>query len=157
VHDALSASKRPFKAPASPAAAPDLGLDTAAIDDALGFKGRNSGHIYAVGVQRSDEMKADRMVIPGAMGTAIDINFQPSGAGKAAITGDFVALASEVVPLLKALRGAGIDVTAVHNNMLEDEPRAFAIHFWANDDAVKLAKRLRAALDAVHVAKKGRR
>jgi hypothetical protein len=155
VRDSLSASKTPFDAPASAAAAPDVGLDTAAIDDALGFKGRNNGGIYAFGVPRSDEIKANGMVIPGAMGTAIAINFQPTGAGKAAITGDFVALASEVVPLLKALRGAGIEVTAVHNHMLDDEPRAFFIHFWANDDAVKLAKGLRAALDAVHVAKKG--
>jgi hypothetical protein len=155
MRDALSASKTPFEAPASPAAAPDLGLDTAAIDDALGFKGRNNGGIYAFGVPRSDEIKAEGMVIPGAMGTAIAINFQPTGAGKAAITGDFVALANEVVPLLKALRGNSIEVTAIHNHMLDDEPRAFFIHFWANDDAIKLAKGLRAALDAVHVAKKG--
>ena len=87
--------------------------------------------------------------------SAIAINFQPIGQGKAAITGDFVALGKEVVPLLKALRSNGIELTAVHNHMLDDEPRAFFVHFWANDDAVKLAKGLRAGLDAVHVAKKG--
>jgi hypothetical protein len=95
------------------------------------------------------------MAIPGAMGTAIAINFQPAGGGKAAITGDFVALAGEVNPLVKALRDNGIEVTAIHNHMLDDNPRAFFIHFWANDDAVKLAKGLRAALDAVHVAPGG--
>ena len=93
--------------------------------------------------------------IPGAMGTAIAINFQPTGDGKAAITGDFVALAGEVNPLIKALRDNGIEVTAIHNHMLDDEPRAFFIHFWANDDAMKLAKGLRKGLDAVHVASKG--
>ena len=95
------------------------------------------------------------MAIPGAMGTAIAINFQPTGDGKAAITGDFVALAGEVNPLIKALRDNGIEVTAIHNHMLDDEPRAFFVHFWANDDAVKLAKGLRAGLDAVHVAAEG--
>ena len=64
-------------------------------------------------------------------------------------------LPNEVNPLIKALRDNGIEVTAIHNHMLDDEPRAFFIHFWANDDAVKLAKGLRAALDAVHVAAKG--
>ncbi len=95
------------------------------------------------------------MAIPGAMGTAIGINFQPTGGGKAAITGDFVALSNEVNPLITALRDNGIEVTAIHNHMIGEEPRAFFIHFWANDDAVKLAKGLRAALDAVHVAAKG--
>ena len=158
VHDALKESKTPFDPPAAPAAAaatPDLGFDTAKVDEAIGFKGKNNGGVYQFGVPRSDAIKAEGMTIAGAMGSAIPLNFQPTGGGKAAITGDFVALAKEVVPLLKALRTNGIDVTAVHSHMLDDEPRAFFIHFWANDDAVKLAKGLRAGLDAVHVAPKG--
>jgi hypothetical protein len=141
-------------APATPAAT-DLGVDTAKIDEAIGFKGRNNNGVYQFGLPRSDSIKQDGMAIPAAMGTAIAINFQPTGDGKAAITGDFVALAGEVNPLIKALRDNGIEVTAIHNHMLDDEPRAFFIHFWANDDAVKLAKGLRAGLDAVHVAAKG--
>jgi hypothetical protein len=121
----------------------------------MGFRGRNNNGVYQFGVPRSDIIKQDGMAIPGAMGTAIAINFQPTGNGNAAITGDFVALAGEVNPLIKALRENGIEVAAIHNHMLDDEPRAFFIHFWANDDAVKLARGLRAALDAVHVAAKG--
>jgi hypothetical protein len=153
---ALEQSKTPLElgAPSAPANT-DLGIDTAAIDKAIGFKGRNNGGVYQFGVPRSDSIKQDGMAIPGAMGTAIGINFQPTGEGKAAITGDFVALASEVNPLIKALRDNRIEVTAIHNHMLYEEPRAFFVHFWANDDAVKLAKGLRAALDAVHVAPKG--
>jgi hypothetical protein len=153
---ALEESLTPWEMGAAPAAAPtDLGLPTAEIDKAIGFKGRNNNGVYQFGVPRSDSIKQDGMSIPGAMGSAIAINFQPTGDGKAAITGDFVALAGEVNPLIKALRDNGIEVIAIHNHMLDDEPRAFFIHFWANDDAVKLAKGLRAGLDAVHVAAKG--
>jgi biotin operon repressor len=153
---ALEESQTPWEMSAAPpATATDLGVDTAKIDEAIGFKGRNNNGVYQFGVPRSDKIKQDGMAIPGAMGTAIAINFQPTGNGKAAITGDFVALGGEVNPLIKALRDNGIEVTAIHNHMIGEEPRAFFIHFWANDDAVKLAKGLRAALDAVHVAAKG--
>jgi hypothetical protein len=84
---------------------------------------------------------------PGPLGVATGINFQPTGSGKAAITGDFVLLGSEVNPVIRALRGNGIEVTAVHSHMLDEQPRLFFLHFWANDDAVKLAKGLKMALD----------
>jgi hypothetical protein len=87
------------------------------------------------------------------MGSAIAINFQGTGGGKVATTGDFVLTAQEVNPVIKALRENGIEVTAVHNHMLDDQPRLFFMHFWANDDAEKVAKGLKAALDKVDVAK----
>ena len=89
-----------------------------------------------------------------AMGSGEAINFQPTGGGKAAITGDFVLTAKEVNPVLRALRENGIEVTAVHNHMLDDQPRLFFMHFWANDDTSKLAKGLRAALDKVNIARR---
>lgn len=73
------------------------------------------------------------------MGSAIAINFQPTGGGKCAITGDFVLTTTEVNPVIKALRGSGIEVTALHNHMLNDEPRLFFMHFWANDQTRKAA------------------
>jgi hypothetical protein len=54
---------------------------------------------------------------------------------------------------VRALRANGIEVTAIHSHMLDEEPRMFFIHFWANDDAQKLAKGIRAALDKTAVAK----
>jgi hypothetical protein len=84
------------------------------------------------------------------MGTATAINFQPTGDGRAAITGDFVLVANEVDPVLRVLRTNGIEVTALHNHMLNDEPRLFFMNFWANDDAAKLARGLRAALDRMN-------
>ena len=87
------------------------------------------------------------MEIPPAMGTAMSFNFQPLGEGRAAITGDFVLLASEVNPVARSLRAQGIDVTAIHNHMLAETPRLFFMHFWAIGDAVELARDLRAAID----------
>ena len=66
---------------------------------------------------------------------------------------DFVLTAPEVNSVLRALREGGLEVTALHNHMLDDQPRLFFMHFWANDDAVKLAKGLRSALDKVNVAR----
>jgi hypothetical protein len=153
LHDALAASATPLAAPptGSATAPPSLDLDTAAIDKALGAKGRNNGGVYAFGIPRGETIKDDGMVVPPAMGTAIGINFQPTGGGKAAITGDFVLLGKEVNPVAKALRDHGIEVTALHNHMLDDEPHLYFMHFWANDDAVKLAGGLKAALDQVNI------
>jgi hypothetical protein len=88
------------------------------------------------------------------MGMGIVINLQPTGGGKAAITGDYVLTAKEVNPVLKALRDNGIEVTALHSHMLDEQPRLFFMHFWANDDAQKLADGLKAALDKVNRPKK---
>jgi Domain of Unknown Function (DUF1259) len=139
--------------PAQPAASANLDLDTAAIDQALGNKGKINGGVYQVGVPRAEKVTENGMQIPGSMGLATALNFQPTGGGKAAITGDFVLLGSEVNPVIKALRQNGIQVTAVHSHMLQEEPRLFFMHFWANDNAVKLAKGLRAALDQTNSKK----
>ena len=141
-------------APAQPtAAAASLDLDTAAIDQILGNKGKINGGVYQVGVPRSEKITDAGMQIPGSMGLATALNFQPTGEGKAAITGDFVLLGTEVNPVIKALRQNGIQVTALHSHMLQEEPRLFFMHFWANDNAVKLARGLRAALDQTNSKK----
>ena len=123
------------------------------IDRVLGSKGNAVGGAYQIGVPRGEAIHDNSMAVPPAMGSAEAINFQPTGDGRAAITGDFVLMAKEVNPVLRALRENGIEVTALHNHMLDDEPRLFFMHLWANDDAAKLAKGLRAALDQVNVAR----
>jgi hypothetical protein len=87
------------------------------------------------------------MDVPPSMGLGTAINFQPVGNGRAAITGDFVLLGSEVNPVIRAMQANGIEVTSLHSHMLDEEPRLFFMHFWAVDDAVALARGLRAALD----------
>jgi hypothetical protein len=154
LHDALGASKTPLQvAAAISSPAPAIDLDTATIDRTLGYKGKVNGGVYQVSVSRAEPVSDDGMTVPDAMGSAEAINFQPTGGGKAAITGDFVLSANEVNPVLKALRENGIEVTALHSHMLDDRPHLFFMHFWANDDVGKLAKGLRAALDKVAVAR----
>ncbi len=145
IHEAIAKTKTPEASPAS--APPDLDIDTKQIDQVLGHSGKNNGGIYQVSVPRAEHVTEAGAVIPNSMGLATALNFQPTGGGKAAITGDFVLIAKEVNPVIKALRENGIAVTALHSHMLEEQPRLFFMHFWANDDAVKLAKGLRAALD----------
>jgi len=154
VRDALAETKTAFDASASTGEPPKLGFDTAQIDSALGFHGKNNNGVYQFSIPRSDPIKVDGAPLAPAMGVANAINFQPTGDGKAAIAGDFVAFAEEVEPLLKSLQKGGVETTALHNHMLDEEPRLVFVHFWANDDAVKLAHALRAALDAVHAATK---
>jgi Domain of Unknown Function (DUF1259) len=148
IREALAASQTPLSAPAAgPAATVDL--NTAQLDQIIGAKGQPNGGVYQFGVPRQDPVIENEIpIVPAApMGLATAINFQPTGDGKAAITGDFVLEGSEVNPVIRALRANGIEVTAVHSHMLEEEPRLFFLHFWANDDAEKLARGLRAALD----------
>ena len=71
--------------------------------------------------------------------------------GRTAVTGDFVLLANEVDPVMRALRSGGIEITALHSHMLDERPRLYFMHFWAVDDAAKLATGLRSALDRMNV------
>jgi hypothetical protein len=152
IHSAIAKTKTPDAGAAT--APPDLDIDTKQIDQILGHNGKNNGGIYQVGVPRAEHITEGGMPVPNSMGVATSLNFQPTGNGKAAITGDFVLVSKEVNPVIKALRENGIAVTALHSHMLNDQPRLFFMHFWANDDALKLAKGLRAALDQTNSAKK---
>ena len=155
IRTALSESKTPLAPPTPPAAAPAIGLDTVQLDQIIGGKGQANGGVYQFAVVRRDAVTENAMTLAPArpLGLATGIGFQPTGNGKAAITGDFVLTADEVNPVIRALRDNGIEVTALHSHMLDEQPRLYFMHFWANDDAIKLAKGLRAALDKMANAK----
>lgn len=148
IKDGLAESKTPLSAPAS-TAPPAVDLDTAQLDQIIGVKGQANGGVYQFNVPRRDPVTEQGMQLSpvGPLGVATAVNFQPTGGGKAAITGDFVLTGDEVNPVIKALRSHGIAVTALHSHMLDEQPRLFFMHFWANDDAIKLASGVRAALD----------
>ncbi len=147
IHTALATTKTPLGAPGAPSVPSAAGLDTSGIARALGHAGKLSGVVYQVSVPRADPITESGHVVPPSMGVATAMNFQPTGGGKAAVTGDFVLVASEVNPVIDALESHGIQVEAVHSHMLNESPRLYFMHFWANDDAVALARGLRAALD----------
>ena len=154
IRSALSGSSTPFDAPATTAGpAPAVDLDTAKLDEIMGVKGAASGGVYQFAVPRREPAMESGMQVNTPLGGANAINFQPTGNGKAAITGDFLVTGNEVNPLIRALRAGDIEVTAIHSHMLDEQPRMFFIHFWANDDAVKLARGIRTALETTAIAK----
>lgn len=142
---ALERTKTPLSPPSSSAAAPEI--PTAEMDRILGYTGKPNGGVLQYSVPRAERIVEHGMEVPPAAGMATAINFQPTGDGRAAITGDFVMIATEVNPVIRELRAGGIDITALHSHMLDEEPRLFFMHFWASDDALKLASALRRALD----------
>jgi Domain of Unknown Function (DUF1259) len=153
LHDALSISGTPFTSPAG-AAAGTSSFDPKQIEAIMGRSGTFlNPRVFQIGVPRAETITEGGEELPPAMGVAMPFNFQDLGDGKAAITGDFVLIASEVNPVARTLRANGIEVTALHNHTLGDEPRLFYMHFWAHDDALKLARGLRAALDLTNSRK----
>jgi len=152
VKEAVALTKAP--APKPPAGATqDVGINTAGIEQALGHQGKVNGGVFQIGVPRAESITEAGMKVPNSMGLSTALNFQSTGGGKAAVTGDFVLISAEVNPVIQALRSNGIEVTALHSHMLDEQPRLLFMHFWANDDAVKLAKGLRAALDKTNSQK----
>jgi hypothetical protein len=157
VRVALEATGTPPATNTAPA--PELGIDTAAIDQALGTKGTNQGGLYAFSFVRKETVTDHGRVtvtdhgrvVPAGLGLNTAIGFQPTGNGKAAISGDFCMTAEEVPKVIEALRAGGIQIVALHNHMLSESPHLFFLHFWANDNAVKLAQALRKAVDAQNV------
>ena len=123
----------------------------AVIERTLGHKGRMSGGVYQVNVSRAENIRMHGLDVLRSMGVEIAMNFQPTSDGKVAATGDFVLIESEVQPVLHALQRSGIEVTALHSHMLMEEPRLLFMHFWAHDDAEKVARGLKSALDRVNI------
>ncbi|HKW12091.1 MAG TPA: DUF1259 domain-containing protein [Gemmatimonadaceae bacterium] len=150
VHAALALTKTPLGQPPAVTVA-RIELDTAAIASVLGVAGRANGGVYQVSVPRSAPVHEAGTLIPPSMGLATAINFQPVGGNRAAITGDFVMIASEVDAVQRALRENHIAVTALHSHLTDEDPRLLFMHFWAVDDAGTLARGLRAALDQMAV------
>ena len=148
---AVGTTKTPMPPAAGSKAETDLGFDQAAVEKAVGAKGNVSGGVLHFNVPRAEKVSEEGMPTPPSMGMGTAINFQPTGSGKAAIAGDFAMTGKEVGPVLDVLRKNGIVATALHSHALDDVPRLFYMHFWANDDALKLAQALGAALAKTNV------
>ncbi|HEV3222772.1 MAG TPA: DUF1259 domain-containing protein [Puia sp.] len=120
--------------------------DWSRVEAVLGKSGKHNGQLLQFSFPRKEKLLESGMEMPPSIGMATGINFQMDGID-AGITGDFVLLANEVNPVVKALTENGITVTAIHNHMLYEDPRLFMLHFWAVSDPEKLAIGLKAALD----------
>jgi len=151
IHDALAGTKTPMTPPRAGTPV-RLDLDSTAFATALGVTGKGNGGVYQVSVPRPEPIREGGEEIPPSMGVATAINVQPTTNGRAVATGDFVLLPAEVNPVIRALQANGIAVTALHSHLLMDQPHVLFMHFWGDDDAMKLARGLRAALDATAMA-----
>ncbi len=135
-----------------PASAPATEPDWSKVEAALGYTGQRKGRVLQFGIPRAEKITENGMEVPPFMGMATAINLQMIDE-KAATTGDFVLLANEVNPVVKALTENGIAVTAIHNHMLFESPRLFFLHFWGYEAHDKLAAGLKAALDKTNSMK----
>ncbi|HEY6090166.1 MAG TPA: DUF1259 domain-containing protein [Gemmatimonadaceae bacterium] len=141
------AALAPVVQPGAPAAPPVPELDVEAIARIIGVRGKMNAGVYQLSIPRREKIVEEKKEIPPAMGIATSINFQPTAMGKAAVTGDFVLLGREVNPVIWTLIESGIEVTAIHSHMLNEQPRLFFLHFWASDDVSKIARGLKTALE----------
>jgi hypothetical protein len=119
-------------------------LDPKAIEDILGVKGQLANGVYKVTIGRTTKM--DGHEVGNTMGVNTWAAFAGSD-GKAVVDGDFVMYEPEVQPVLKALRGAGINIVAIHNHMIGESPRTVFLHYWGVGPTRALAAGLKAALD----------
>lgn len=154
LQEAIALSGTPTERSDDAGGGPELRLDAAVIARVLGREGKADGGVYKLSIPRAEQITSEGRPVPPTMGTAIAINFQDAADGKAATTGDFVLTAQEVNPVVRALREHGIEVTALHNHMLQEAPRLFFLHFWGVDSPEGLARGLKAALDKVNVQAK---
>jgi hypothetical protein len=119
-------------------------LDPKRIEDVLGTKGQLSDGVYKATIGRITKMHEDEV------GNTMGVNTWAAFAGSddtAMVDGDFVMFENELQPVLKALRGAQINIVAIHNHMTEESPRTVFLHYWGVGATDKLAKGVKAALD----------
>ncbi|MEW1721457.1 DUF1259 domain-containing protein [Streptomyces sp. NPDC093109] len=134
-----------------PVPPPPLDLDLDGINAALRTKIGRDGEVAKATFARREPIVDQGMVLPTGLGSISALIFQPLGGGRAALSGDFALIASEVQGVIKALLRGGIGLVELHNHGLTESPRMFFIHVWAVGDAVRLAKALRPALDLTNV------
>ena len=127
-------------------------LDPGKIETILGFKGELKDGVYKVVIGRTARMHGTEI------GNTMGVNTWAAFAGaddRAIVDGDFAMLESEVQGVLRALRSAGIEVVAIHQHMIGEQPRVMFLHYWGVGRTEDLARGLRAALDRTASARKG--
>ena len=146
IKKALSQTATPMPpAPASPS--PALQLDTRKIEQIIGHSGQLGDGVFKITVGRAG-VTMSGMELTSSMGVNSWAAFMGSDE-RAHVAGDIVMTSREVPGVIQAMRQGGVDIVAVHNHMLTEEPRTFFLHYWGTGPAAHLAKTVRAAFDQV--------
>jgi hypothetical protein len=122
-------------------------LDTARLDAIIGTRGKAEDGVYIYSIPRADKINMGGIELLPDMDISTRVSFQPAGQGKAAVNGEFVLEKSEVGPVLATLSDNGVEVTALHSHMLDEQPRLFYMHCWVVGDPAVIAGAMRKALD----------
>jgi hypothetical protein len=131
-------------------------LNTQRLDEIIGYKAEMTKGVYKYTIGRPDvNLKEHGVKVTTFMGFNTWAAWQGTPE-KAAVAGDFTMLEDEVAPVIKALVENGIEVVAVHNHMVHEQPRIFFLHYWGVGNAENLAKGLKAALDQTGKKQSGR-
>lgn len=146
---ALDKTATPAASPASPESSDAMPGWIEGVSTALGRKGTYRGGVLSVSVPRPETITMMGVELPPSMGMATAINVQEASSGRVAATGDFVMVGDEVNAVARALRGHGIEITALHNHMIHGSPELYFMHFWATGSPAGVGAGLRAALDAM--------
>jgi hypothetical protein len=144
VREIRTANATPVSSFPGPSIAEKSSIAPGPIEEILGVKGQSQGGMYKVSIGR--EATAHGQSVGNQMG----VNTWAALAGSddnAVVDGDFAMLASEMQDVLKALRGAGINIVAIHNHMTHEEPTYYFLHYWGKGRAADLARAIRTALD----------
>ncbi|MGI5231205.1 DUF1259 domain-containing protein [Actinoallomurus sp. CA-142502] len=154
VHTALAQTGIPLHQPEG--TEPPVALDTAALDRVIGARGEDEHGVlqYHIPVAQKITDTRAHVTLPYLMEASTLLMFQPLGAGRAAVNGDFTMIADQVNPVINALRSHGMTIVELHNHMLYEQPRLFYLHFWKTGNATALARTLRAGLDQVHAPRR---
>lgn len=145
IHSALTLTGTPTQTQQT-AASKTPNIDWSKIETIFAKPGQKKGNLFQISFPRKETIQEHGIVISPFLGMASSINMQMVD-DKAATAGEFVLLADEVQPVVKALISHNLSVTAIHSHMLHESPRLFFLHFWGYDKPETLATLLKAALD----------
>lgn len=146
IRTALDQTGTPKPLPAAtPAIQPSLQLDTKRLQEIIGQTGKEGGGVLKITLGRAG-VKMGRTEVTSSMGLNTWVAFIGTNE-RAHVAGDFAMTASEVNKVIRVLRKGGIDIAALHNYMLDEQPRIFFLHYWGTGSAEQLARTVREAFD----------
>src|SRR3954468_22865429 len=135
---------------AAPALAQDMPADYKQVVDALGKSADFKDGVLKVNIPRNDvSVTVANVKTPTPFGFGGWIAMTKGTGGMDVMMGDLVLTQDEINPVMSALLDSGIEVTALHNHFLWDEPRMYYMHVHAHGKPADLAQKVKPALDLI--------